>query len=110
MVGIGYPCSIEELEQHFDNALLNLRVYELPLPLALKTSLTVFEDRHTTATHRVTDRLSAEAAMLHHKRSIEILVPSLFRKCKTKESPKGKFTITQDIVDTVTDALDFCER
>jgi uncharacterized protein YecA (UPF0149 family) len=107
---MSYPCSIEELEQHFDNALSKLRVHELPLPLALKTSLTIFEDRHRTVTETVHDRLSAEAAMLHHKRSIEVLVPTLFMKCKTKEFPEGKITITQDMINTVTDALDFCER
>jgi len=110
MVDGGYPSNIDELEQHFDTALSNLRVYELPLPLALKTSLTIFEERHRTATRRIPDRLSAEAAMLHHKRSIEILIPSLFRKCKIKELPKGTITVTPYILTTVTDALNFCER
>jgi hypothetical protein len=110
MVNGGYPSNIDELEQHFDTALLNLRVYELPLPLALKTSLTIFEHRHRTATKRIPDRLSAEAAMLHHKRSIEVLIPNLFRKCKTRELPKERITVTPYISTTVTDALNFCER
>jgi len=110
MVDVGYPRNIDELEQHFDTALSNLRVYELPLHLALKTSLTIFEDWHRTVTKRVPDRLSAEAAMLHHKGSIEILIPCLFRKCKPQEPPKGRIIVTPDILTPVIEALHFCER
>jgi hypothetical protein len=110
MVDDGHPHNIDELEQYLDKALLNLRVYELPLHLALKTSLTIFEDRQRTITNRIPNHLSTEAAMIHHKRSIEILIPNLFRNCKIKEPPKGKITVTPDVMKIVTDALDFCER
>ena len=110
MVDNGHPRNIDELEKHFDKALSNLRVYELPLPLALKTSLTIFENHLRTAPQRIPDSLSAEAAILNHKASIEVLIPSIFRKCKTRELPKKRITVTTDMFTTVSDALNFCQR
>jgi len=60
MVEVGHPENIDELERYFDEALSKLRVYELPLYLALKISLVVFEELHCTATDRIPEHFSAD--------------------------------------------------
>jgi hypothetical protein len=110
MAEVWQPGNIDELERYFDEALSKLAVYELPLYLALKVSLVVFEESHCTAVQRTTDRFSAEAAMLHYKEALEILVPNLFKKCRPQEPPRHSLVVTNDIVAICTDALHFCER
>ncbi len=110
MVNIESIHNIDKLEQHFDTALLNLQVYKLPLQVALMVSLTVFEHIHRTAVTNLTDRFSAEAAMLHHKGSLEILIPYLFRKCERQEPLGEQMTVTPDILSAVNDGLNFLER
>lgn len=110
MIEAGRPRNIDELEQHFDQALSRLRVYELPSSLALHVSLVAFEQLHCTAAHRIPERFSAVAAMLHYKCALEILIPNLLKKCRPQEPLDERLLVTRDIVDTVTDALHFCER
>jgi len=110
MVETGHPENIDELERYFDEALSKLRIYELPLHLALKVSLVVFEELYCTAADRIPGRFSAEAAMLHYKCALEILIPYLFRKCKPQEPPQQPLVVTNSTVATVTDALHFCMR
>jgi hypothetical protein len=110
MVEVGHPENIDELERYFDEALSKLRVYELPLYLALKVALVVFEELHCTATDRIPERFSAEAAMLHYKCALEILIPYLFKRCEPQEPPQHPLVVTNSTVATVTDALHFCER
>jgi len=110
MVEVGYPKNIDELERYFDEALSELRVYELPLYLALGVSLVVFEESHCTAADRIPDRFSAEAAMLHYKCALEILIPYLFKRCEPHEPPQQPLVVTNDTLAIVTDALHFCER
>ena len=110
MIGAKRPQSIDELEQHFDEALSRLRVYDLPLPVALRASLVVFEESHSTVTQRIPERFSGLAAMLHYKDALEILMPNLFKRCRP-EGPSGEAPIVaSNILDTVTDAFHFCER
>jgi hypothetical protein len=110
MAEIGNPENIEDLERYFDEALLKLRVYELPLHLALKVSLTVFEELHCTAFDRILEHFSAHAAMLHYKDALEILIPCLFKKCEPQEVPQKPLAVTTNILATVADAFHFCER
>src|SRR4030043_28042 len=110
MDGVGYPENIGELEPHFDEALSKLRIYELPLSLALKVALVIYEELQCTVANRISDRFSAEAAMLHYKCALEILIPHLFKRCKTQEPAQHQLIVTKSIVETVTDALHFCER
>jgi hypothetical protein len=110
MVDVGHPENIDELERYFDEALSELRVYELPLYLALGISLVVFEELHCTAADRIPDRFSAEAAMLHYKCALEILIPYLFERCEPQEPPQRPLEVANDTLDIVTDALHFCER
>lgn len=104
------PQDIEEVERHFDEALSRLRAYELPLPVALHASLVGFEELNCTATSLLPERFPAFAAMLHHKAGLEVLIPNLFRRCRPQESLEARFIGTRNIVDAVTDALQFCER
>lgn len=106
----GRPQNIDELEQHFDEALSRLRVYELPLSIALRASLVAFEELHCTALGRIPERFSAFAAMLHYKCALEILIPNLFKRCIPQEPVGQRLIVTKNTVDTVTDALHFCER
>lgn len=110
MIEAKRPQNIDELEQHFDEALSRLRVYELPLSIALYFSLVAFEEFYCTATDLIPERLSASAAMLYHKDALEILVPELFKRCKSQEPLGEPPLVTQDIVHTVSDALHFCMR
>ncbi|MFC2069346.1 hypothetical protein ACFLTP_10140 [Chloroflexota bacterium] len=110
MVEVRHPKNIDELEVCFDEALLKLKVYELPLLLALKVSLAVFEESLSTAIKDIPDRFSAEAAMLHHKCSFEILIPNLFKRCGLQELPQQPMAVTNSTAATVTDALNFCGR
>ncbi len=110
MVEVGHPENIDELERYFDEALSKLRVYELPLYLALMVSLVYFEESHCTAADRIPERFSAEAAMLHYKCGLEILIPYLFRRCEPQEPPQQPLVVTNSIFATVTDTFHFCER
>ena len=76
-----YPRNIYELENHLDRALSNLRIYQLPVELALIVSLTVFEERFRTIYERAPDRFSAEAGMFHHKAALQILIPQTLGQC-----------------------------
>ncbi len=110
MIESGWPQNIDELEQHFDEALSRLRIYELPLSIALRLSLVAFEEWHCTATDRIHGRFSAFAAMLYCKDALEILVPNLFKRCRLQEPLKGRPIVTKSIVEVVTEALHFCQR
>jgi len=110
MVEAKRPQNIDGLEQYFDEALSRLRVYELPLPIALYASLIVFEELDCTVTDCISERFSALAAMLHYKDALEILIPNLFKGCRPQESIREPPIITSNIIDTVTDAFHFCER
>jgi hypothetical protein len=110
MIEAGRPQNIDELEQHFDKVLSRLRVYELPLSIALHVSLVAFEELHGTAIDRIPERFSALAAMLHYKDTLEILIPNLFKRCRPQEPLEEQLIVTRNIVDTVTDALHFCGR
>jgi hypothetical protein len=107
---VGYPRNIDELELYFDEALSKLRIYKLPLYLALQVALVIYEELHCTVTRRISQRFSAEAAMLHYKCALGILIPQLFKRCGLQKSTQDPLTVTQSIVDTVTDAIQFCER
>ena len=110
MIESGRPQNIDELEQHFDEALSRLRVYELPLSVALYVSLVAFEEWNCTATDRIQERSSAFAAMLHCKSALEILIPTLFKRCRLQEPLEQQSIIAKNILGTVTDALHFCQR
>jgi hypothetical protein len=110
VIDTGRPQNIDELELYFDEALSRLRVYELPLFIALHVSLSIFEELYCTTTHHVPERTSAYAAMLHHKGALEVLIPNLFKRCRQEELPKERPIVTRDIVNTAFDALSFCER
>lgn len=110
MIEAKRPQNIDELEQYFDEALLRLRVYELPLSIALHASLVVFEELNCAVTDRIPERFSALAAMLHYKDALEILIPNLFKKCVPRESPGEPPIVTSNMMNVVTDAFHFCER
>lgn len=104
------PPNIDELEQYFDEALSRLKVYELPLSIALRVSLSVFEELNCTTTAHIPERTSSFAAMLHHKDALGILIPNLFKRCRQEELPEERPIVTRSIINTVADALNFCER
>jgi hypothetical protein len=110
MVQVGHPENIDELEQYFDEALSKLKIYELPLYLALKLSLVVFEELHCTVADRIPERFSADAAMMHYKCALEILIPYLFKRCEPQEPPQQPLVVTNSTLATVIDAFNFCER
>lgn len=110
MIEVGQPQNIDELEQHFDEALSRLRVYELPLSIALRVSLSVFEQSNCITIDHIPEHASALAAMLYHKDALEILMPNLFKRCRQEKPPEKRLIVTKSILGAVTDALYFCER
>jgi hypothetical protein len=110
MVAVGRVENIGDLERHFDETLSKLRVYELPLHIALIVTLTIFEELHCTAIGRIQERFSSEAVTLHYKDALEILIPCLLKRCEQQEVPKQPLTVTKNILVTVADAFHFCER
>lgn len=110
MIEVGQPQNIDELEQHFDEALSRLRAYELPLSTALRVSLSIFERSNCMTTDHMPGPASALAAMLYHKDALTILMPNLFKRCRQEEPPERRLTVTGSVLGAVTDALNFCER
>jgi hypothetical protein len=105
-----YPRNIYELENHLDRALSNLRIYRLPVELALIVSLTVFEEQFRTTYERIPDRFSAEAAMLSHKAALQILIPQILRRCSQPAIENKVIEVTLDALADVGNALEFCQR
>lgn len=103
-------CKSDELENHIDRALSNLRIYRLPTELALIVSLTVFEDILRGTHERVPDRFSAEAAMIYHKAALQILIPQILRRCSKPATENKVIEVTLDALADVGDALGFCQR
>jgi hypothetical protein len=110
MTETGQLQNVDQLEQHFDEALSRLKVYELPLSIALRVSLRVFEELNCITTAHIPERTSGFAAMLYHKDALGILVPNLFKKCRQGEFPEERPIVTRNIVGAVADALNFCGR
>ena len=105
-----FPRNLDELENHIDRALSNLRIYRLPVELALVVSLTVFEEWIRTTYERVPDRFSAEAAMLHDKAALQILIPQTLGRCSPSATEKKITAVTLDALADVSHALWFCQR
>lgn len=110
MIEARWPQSINELERHFDEALARLRVYELPLSVALRASLAAFEEWHSTVADHTQERPDAFAAMLHCKGALEILMPNLFKRCRPQVGPEQLAVVAASISESVADALHFCQR
>lgn len=105
-----YPSNIEELEGHIDEVLSNLAVFKLPKYMALSVSLAVYEQWVQTISDRIPGFFSAEAALVHHKAALQIVIPYIFNYCLQTEIPKKEVTVTTNVCDDVTDALQYCER
>lgn len=80
------------------------------MSIALYVSLVAYEELNCTAADRIPERFSALAAMLYYKCALEILIPNLFKRCRPQKPLEERLIVTKNIVDTVTDALHFCER
>ena len=104
-----FPRNLYGLENHIDRALSNLRIYRLPLELALIVSLTIFEDLLCRTYGRVPDGFSTEAAMLQHKAGLQILIPEIYRRCPQPTTENKAMQVTLDVLADVSDALNFCQ-
>jgi hypothetical protein len=104
------PVTLEDLESHIDAILSNLKIYRLPLFMALQYSLTVFEARFDFMFQMLEHPSSRMAGMLHVKHALQVLVPELFKHCSQIPSTKIGIKPSLSELRVAVDAIKFCER
>jgi len=95
-----------DIEKDIDKAFRALPIFKLPLDVALIDCLTVFQ-RTMFETVDIRSFLPFDAAIVHFKEALQILVPELYRNCPTPRLAKYPFN-TPRVLDVAQQALIFC--
>ncbi len=102
--------NIEAVEKHIDTVFSNLKIYQLPIELALILSLSIFEYHVSNIKTKALDRYSEENAILMRKGGLQLLDENAIKRCLPLSIGLSDIEVKVDDLGSGGAALQVCQR